>query len=239
MLTEQEIAEAKAKADAEAAEAKAKADAEAAKKNDGDEETVTIKKSELEKIQSDRDNYKKIGLQKKADERDLSGKGGEDDEDDDDNVIDEKKVNEFATSAARKVQRESAEKVAKRAFLSAHPEYVEDGEWTGLLANLTFKGDEMTADEVQDRMEAALFEHKRKTGKLEEHLKAERERGVEEGRMRGGMEFGHSGGGRGDKNDAGGSGTLSSKAESMARAMHIDPEKLKKVDIKKDNVIQM
>lgn len=235
MPTEQEIADAKAKADAEAAEAKAKADAEAAKGSG--EETITVKKSDYEKLESDRDNYRTAALKKKADERSLDGKGDQDD--DDPNVINEKKVNEFATSAARKVQREASEKSAKRAFLSAHPEYADDGEWTGLLENLTFKGDETTVDEVQDRMEAALFEHKRKTGKLEEHLKAERERGVQEGRIRSGMEMGHSSGGPGDRNVVPPGGTLSPKAQEMAQRMHVDPEKLKKIDIKKDNVIQM
>jgi hypothetical protein len=239
MLTEQEIADAKVKADADAAEAKVKADAEAAK--GGDEETVTIKKSEFEKIQSDRDNYRTAALKKKADERSLDDKGGKDDGDDEDeeNVIDEKKVSDLATASARKVQREASERIAKRSFLVAHPEYVDDGEWTGLLAQLTFKGDELTVDDVQDRMEAALFEHKRKTGKLEEHLKVERERSVQEGRIRGNIEFGYQAGGQGDRNNAGDDGKMSAKALEMSQRMHVDPEKFKKVDIKKDNVIQM
>lgn len=219
---------------AAAAAAKAKADAEG-------EETITMKKSDLKKIEEDRDNYKKGLLQKKADERDLhagDGKGGEGDGAG--NVIDEKKVGEVATAATSKVLRDASEKTAKRVFLKAHPEYVDDAQWTALMSHLTFKGGELIHDEVLDRMDAALFEHKRSTGKLEEHLKSEHERGVREGRILGVLGSGRGTGGAGDRNEGGkGAGALSPKGEEMARAMHVDPEKVKKVDPTKDNVINV
>lgn len=221
------------------------------------EETITIKKSDHEKLQSDlkqsnedRDNYKTGLLRKKADERDLKGGGqgdgdkggeGEGGGEGNANVIDEKKVDEVATAATNKVLRDASDKTAKRVFLKAHPEYIDDNAWTSLLSHLTFKGGETTHDEVMDRMDAALLEHKRSTGKLDEHLKAERERGIKEGRIQGQTESGLGAGGTGgDHNEGGkGTGTLSEKGKEMARAMHTDPEKAAKVDPLKDNVIDV
>ena len=228
-------AAAKAAADKVAADAAAAAAAAGNGGGDG-EETITIKKSDFKKIEDDRDNYKKGLLQKKADERDLHGGG---DGAGAGNVIDEKKIGEVATAATNKVLRDASEKTAKRVFLKAHPEYVDDIQWASLMSHLTFKGGELTHDEVVDRMEAALFEHKRSTGKLEEHLKAEHERGVREGRIQEQTESGQGTGGAGDKNEGKGAGTLSPKGEEMARAMHVDPEKVRKVDTSKDNVIDV
>src|SRR3990167_7452625 len=194
----------KATADvAAAAAAKAKADAEG-------EETITMKKSELKKIEEDRDNYKKMGLQKKADEREFKGAGGGQGEGQGGSaVIDEKKVGEVASAAVTKTLRAASEKTAKRAFLTAHPEYADDAQWTSLLTHLTFRGTEMTHDEVADRMEAAILEHKRSTGKLDEYLKSEHERGVREGRIQGELGSGQGTGGAGDRNEgAKGAGQL-------------------------------
>ena len=234
---------------AKAAADKATADAAAAaagKSGGSGEESVTMKKSEVEKLQADlkqsnedRDNYKKIGLQKKADERGLHAAGGDGGQGGG-ATIDERKVGEIASAATTKVLRDAGEKVAKREFLHDYPEYIEDVQWTGLMSHLTFRGGEVTKEEVRDRMEAALLEHKRSTGKLEEHLKAEHERGVREGRIQGELGSGRGTGGAGDRNEGGkGTGALSPKGEEMARAMHVDPEKAKKVDPSKDNVINV
>src|SRR3990167_7317689 len=189
--------------DAAAVAAKAAADAAAAAAagagngnggGDGNE-TVTMKKSDLKKIEEDRDNYKAGLLAKKADERDLHNKGGAGAGDGKGGsegagappaaVIDEKKVGEVASAAANKTMRDASERTAKRSFLKAHPEYVDDSQWTAMVAGLTFRGNEVTVDEVLDRMEAAVLEHKRSTGKLDEYLKSEHERGVREGRIQG------------------------------------------------------
>lgn len=227
---------------AKAAADKVAADATAAKAGGDGEEVVTMKKSDLKKIEEDRDNYKKGLLAKKADERDLhaggDGKGGAGAGGN--AVIDEQKVIEAATTATNKALRGASERTAKRSFLSAHSEYVDDAQWTALMSHLTFKGSELTSDEVADRMEAALLEHKRSSGKLDEYLKEERERGVREGRIQGEMGSGHGTGGAGDRNESGrGVGQLSPKGEEMARAMHTNPEKVKKVDLSKDNVINV
>lgn len=238
---------AKVAADKAAADAAAAAAAGAGNGNgSGDgEETVTMKKSDLKKIEEDRDNYKKMGLQKKADERDLhagagDGKGGAGDGAGAGAVIDEKKVGEVASAAANKAMRDASERTAKRVFLKAHPEYLDDAQWASMMANLTFRGTEVTTEEVSDRMEAAVLEHKRSTGKLDEYLKSEHERGVREGRIQGELGSGHGTGGAGDRNDGGkGAGSLSPKGEEMARAMHTDPLKAAKVDPSKDNVIDI
>lgn len=230
-------AAAKAAADKTATDAAAAAAAAGNGGGEG-EETVTIKKSDLKKIEEDRDNYKKGLLSKKADERNLGGDGGTGG--DKGNIIDEKKVGEIATAATNKAMRDAGEKTAKRAFLTAHPEYIDDVQWTALMSHLTFKGGEVTYDDITNRMEAAILEHKRSTGKLDEYLKSEHERGVREGRIQGELGSGLGTGGAGDKNEGGkGAGTLSPKGEEMARAMHTDPEKVKKVDISKDNVIDV
>lgn len=217
------------------------------------DETVTIKKSELDQIKSDRDNYKTGLLGKKADERSLDGKGGQEgagdgggdgEGDGKGNVaaieIDEKKIGEIASTAANKSIRTASERTAKRSFLTAHPEYVDDSEWTNLMAHLTFKGNELTHEDIVGRMEAAVLEHKRSTGKLDEYLKSEHERGVREGRIQAEVGSGHGTGGAGDRNEGGkGAGSLSPKGIEMANAMHTDPAKAAKVDPSKDNVIDI
>lgn len=216
----------------------------------GGDETITIKKADWEKTQADlkksnedRDNYKTGLLQKKADERDLNkgGQGGDGSGGQDQgagNVIDEKKVNEVASAAASKTIRDGSEKSAKRTFLKNHSEYLDDAQWTQLMSHFSYKGGETTVDDVLDRFEAAILEHKRATGKLDEYLKSEHDRGVREGRIQGELQSGLSTGGAGDKNEGGkGTGNLSPKGEEMARAMHTDPEKVKKVDPSRDNVI--
>jgi hypothetical protein len=239
------VAADKAAADAAAAAAAGAGSGNGAGAGDG-EETVTMKKSELKKIEDDRDNYKTGLLAKKADERNLheagagagAGQGAGDGKSG--VVVDEKKISETAAAATNKVMRDAAERTAKRSFLKAHPEYVDDAQWTAMMAHLTFKGSELTHDEVLDRMEAAVLEHKRSTGKLDEYMREERERGVREGRIQAEVGSGHGTGAAGDKNEGGkGAGTLSPKGEEMARAMHTDIEKVKKVDPSKDNVINV
>lgn len=209
------------------------------------EDTITVKKAEIDKLKEDSENYKSGMLKYKKDLDDLSQKNSNanqnqgQDGGNKSGQIDETKVGEVASSTVHKILREANEKTAQRSFKDRHPEYKDDAQWTGLLAELTFRGNELTSEEIGDRLESALLEHKRKTGKLEEYLKSEHEQGVREGRIQG--EFGsvHGTGGSGDKNDSGKVSNLSPKGEEMARAMHVDPEKVKRVDISKDNVIKI
>jgi len=247
MPSEQEIKEAADAAAKAAADKKAADDKAAADKKAADDaaaaggETVTIKKSDYEKTLKDLDNYR-IGLiGKKAEERKLGeggGDGGGNGGGGNGTGIDEKRAGEIAAAASTKAMRDANEKSAKRTFFKKYPQYLDDKEWQTLAANLTFKGGESTTEEITDRLEAAMFETLRQTGKLEEHLEKERLAGIEQGRTEGSMRDAAGGGAAGDRRDSGGGpGNLSPAGERMATAMHTDPEKVKKVDIGKDNVI--
>ena len=228
---------AKAAAAAKAATDAAAAAAAAPGNGGGDgEEKVVMTKAEHAKLIEERDNYKKATLIKKADERPLKPEGAPAPTAAE---VDEKKISDTATTAATKALRDANERTAKRSFLKEHPEYVDDGSWTALMSHLTFKGSELTAEEISDRMEAAVLEHKRSTGKLDEYMQAQRERGVREGEIRAQAGSGHGTGGGGDRHDAAAAGKLSAKGEEMARAMHTDPLKAAKVDPQKDNVIDV
>ena len=236
--------DAAAKAAAEKATADAAAAAAAAGNGGGDgEETVTLKKSDHAKLIEERDNYKKGLLAKKADERPLKPDAGGGDAAAQAAAAaagaDDKKIVDTATTAATKALRDANERTAKRSFLKEHPEYVDDGAWGALMSHLTFKGGELTSEEISDRMEAAVLEHKRSTGKLDEYMQAQRERGVREGQVMAQAGTGHGTGGGGDRHDAAAAGKLTPKGEEMARAMHTDPLKAAKVDPQKDNVIDV
>lgn len=237
MPTEQEIAAAKA---AEEAEAKAKADAEAEAKAEASDEDITIKKSELEKIKSDRDNYREGLLKKKTDERTLDkekDKGGSG------STIDEAKVAEIAkaqVSAGLAETHKSNENRAKLLISKKYNELIDDANWAGFISHFTGKRGKATVEDIMDDFEDSMLLYKRQTGKLEEHLKAERERGRREGFIESNLDKARDAGGAGDKNDGGKSSGFSTlKGEEMARGMHVDPEKAKKVDVSKDNVINV
>jgi hypothetical protein len=205
----------------------------------GGEETITIKKSEYEQVKTDRDNYKAGLIARKADERELKGGKDESAGKSGETSIDLVKVNETAVAAASKVLRDAGERGAKRLFLKDNPEYVDDAQWAALVSNLTFKGGEVTEAEVLDRMNAALLEHKRSTGKLDEYLKTQTERARREGRIQGQIDSSGGTGGAGDRNEAGRDTGLSEKGKEMARAMHVDPDKAGKIYPLKDNVINI
>ena len=249
MPTEQEQKEsddkvAAEKADSDAAEAVLKEVDELAEKGEAIKEDgfVKVKKSQLHQLASDKNNYKKATLSKKAEERQLDNKGGDGGKSVEvkADVIDQKKVEETATTTVTKTLRAAAEKTAKRQFFKDHPEYVDDKNWNDLLPNLSFKGDEVTHEEVLDRMEAAVLEHKRKTGKLDEYMEDQKKRARSQGFMEGRVDQGREFGGAGDRNGEGKEqGQLSEKGKEMARSMHVDPEKVKKVDVSKDSVIDI
>ena len=207
------------------------------------EETVTIKKSELEKIQSDRDNYREGLLKKKVDERTLGNQdgGGDSKQGGGSGSIDETKVKEIAKAESGAVLGEihkSNESRAKRAIMQKYSDLVDDTNWVQFMAHFAGKRGKATTEDIMDDFEDAMLLYKRSTGKLEEHLKAERARGVREGRIQAELESGRDAGGAGDRGEGGKStGTLTPKGEEMARGMHVDLEKAKKVDPSKDNVL--
>jgi len=206
------------------------------------EETVTIKKSDLKKIESDRDNYREGLLAKKASERSIDKEGGGSKGGDGGTAIDEAKVTEIAkaqVSAALAETHQSNENRAKLIIMKRHGELVDDANWVNFISHFTGKHGKATVEDIVDDFEDAMLLYKKSTGKLDEHLKSERERGIREGRIQAELGSGHTTD-AGDKNDSGKSpGFSSQKGEEIARGMHIDPEKSKKVDPSKDNVIQV
>lgn len=209
------------------------------------EETITVNKAEFEQIKSDRDNYRAATLKKKADERELGGKKEERSSGNQGNsgAIDEAKVTEIAKAQASAILSETHianENRAKRLFLQKHGEYLDDAQWTDLMANFYPRRGKVTIDDVLEDMEDAVLLHKKSTGKLEEHIKSESERARQQGRIEGELGFGRSAGGIGDRNESDRTrGKLSPKGEEIARGMHIDPSKVAKIDPKKDNVIEI
>ena len=239
MSTEQEEAEARA-----AAEAQADADAQAAAEAGAgdDEEEITVKKSEFEKIKSDRDNYRAATLIKKADER--AGKMNEEEKKEEFSAtIDEARVAEIAKaqiSAVREETYESNQKRANRVFLQKHPEYVDDAQWVQLMSNVSPRRGKSTPEDIMEDLEDGILLHKKSTGKLDEYFKSEAERAIRDSQIDNQFGLARSAGGIGDRNEVPKSAsTLTPKGEEMARGMHVDIEKVKKIDPSKDNVIQI
>lgn len=205
------------------------------------EETITVKKSEFEKIQSDRDNYRAGLLKKKADERSLDNKNK--DAGAGSIAIDEAKIAEIAKAQATAAFAEtykSNENRAKILITKKYGELVDDANWVGFMSHFNGRRGRATVEDILDDFEDTMLLYKRSTGKLDEHLKSEHERGVREGRIQGELGSGRGTGGAGDRNEAlRSTGILTPKGEEMARAMHVNPEKVKKVDLSKDNVIDV
>ncbi len=224
------------------------------KGGEGEEGTVTIKKSELDKIKSDRDNYREMGLDKKAKDRELKrkevqegGEGGDVDKGGGEAgggtaTIDETRAAEIARKEVDSYGEKAAKSNQQRAskiFLSTHKEYLDDSLWNDMMSNFHTTGNEATVEDYGDRLEAALLEHKRRTGKLQEYLDSERERGRQEGKTEAEAGSGRQAGGVGDKSEGQPSGQLSEKGKEIAKGVKLDPEKVEKVDPSKDNVIQV
>lgn len=220
------------------------------------EVTVTIKKSELDKIKSDRDNYRDATLDKKAKARELKkteqdggggegggeGTGGESGEGASGTIIDETRVAEIAQEKVNsygKLASKSNQERAKKQFLKTHKEYLDDPLWHDMMSDYRSSDGAVTVEDFVDNLENTLLIHKRRTGKLEEYLDSERERGRQEGMAEAEAGSGRSAGGVGDRNEGTPGNKLSPKGEEIARAVKLDPEKVKDVDPSKDNVISM
>lgn len=201
-------------------------------------ESVTIKKADLDKINSDLENYKKMGNTHKeaaekwaAYEKAEAIKAEAAKSQNNQGQFDESKVSEVT----KKTIREANQRTAQGIFFKNMPEE----EKTAVLAELKLSGNELTVEELTDRLDAALLEHKRKTGKLDEYMQQQNERKRQQGFLEGQMQIGHQGGGAGDRNGGGQAPKLSEKGEEMAQRMHVDPKKAAAVDPKKDNVINI
>lgn len=208
--------EAKIKADADkkiaddkkaADDAKASADKKAADDtaNNGDE-TVTIKKKDWEKTNSDLDNYRTGLINKKTQDRTLdpesepgnnnAGNGGTP-------TLDEKKVIEIATRTSQATSHKANEKTAIKQFLKTHPDYTEDKNWQELLPFLPKGINKDDPAAIIDAMEGAVLLHKRATGKLDEYLSERAETIKREADMNAQINMGFGAGGIGAKTNSG------------------------------------
>ena len=125
----------------------------------GENETITIKKVELDKVNSDLENYKSMGLKHKEDaerwrthEKTLADKAAADkvvaekaeadrikNQNGQGNQFDELKVSEVA----KKTLRDANQRVAQSSFFKG----VSDDERTAILAELHLTGIELTVEE--------------------------------------------------------------------------------------------
>lgn len=204
------------------------------------EEELNNLKSELEKTKSDRDNYRKATLDKKSQERSLDSKEGEGGKDQEgkQNQADVNKIVDEKLTGFEEKTRKNLQSRAQRKFLGKHQEFADDVKWNQVAVHLRLRGDEVTQEDYEDRIDEAHILHLRETGQLEQHIESERQKakqqGAVEAQARTGMQAGDNGDGRsgGQSKD-----TLTPQGEELTRKFGNEPDKVRKVDVKKDRVI--
>lgn len=194
---------------------------------DDTEDSVAISKIELEKLRKDHDTYREGVLHYKTKEKELISKKI----DSDTTTIDEDQkikqiVEQTSASIFGKIE-QSNEKKAKVLFLKKNPEYFDDTNWADLMTFYAGRRGKIDSDEITSDLEDAVLLHKKSSGKLDEYLSTERERGRREGVLSAGV---YSAGSAGGVGDVGSGGKASVKInEDMARAFHNDPEKVAEI----------
>lgn len=203
MPTPEEEAAAKAAADKKVADdAKAAADKKAADDAaaGGGDETITIKKKDWEKTNSDLENYKTGLLNKKAADRSLDGDGGQGSGNGSGNQnLDEKKVEEIATRVSQKNTHSANEKAAIKEFIKTHADYADDKNWAELLPFLPGKINKDDPAAIIDAMEGAALLHKRSTGKLDEYMAQQADQARRDAEMQAHVNMGFGAGGLGQR----------------------------------------
>lgn len=169
------------------------------------DDVVTIKKSDLKKIEEDRDNYRDGLLAEKTKNKNLPGNdGGNNGGGNSPAALDEKKVEEIATNAVHQVSKKTAEKNAKARFFKTNPEYLDDKVWQELLPHVAISKDDNDEDAIMSRLEDAVLVHKRRTGKLDEYLEQQRQNAQRQAEIDAQVNMGRNGGGVGGKANQGG-----------------------------------
>jgi len=174
------------------------------------DETVTIKKSDLEKLNKDLDTYRERVTGKKAGEFSLENNGGQGGNGDGSGsgsgaapALDEKKVEEIVTRTTSKQIHKANEKTAIKQFLKTHLDYTDEKEWQALLPYLPAGVNKDDPAAIVDALEGAVLLHKRATGKLDDYMKEQADRARREGEMNTQVNLGFSGGGVGGKANQG------------------------------------
>jgi len=195
----------------------------------GEEEKVSISKTEWDKINRDLNNYREGLLQKKAEERTIEKK----DEIKSPDIkidINEEKIQEITNKAQAgtiSLLEKENERLAIKSFLRDHPEYTDDTEWGQLISNYSPRHGKLSPQGILDDFENAVLLHKKETGKLDSYLQSYREKGRQEGAIEQRISSGYNAGGTGERG-AGSSGEqkVSARSIEMAKNMHIDPKSL-------------
>ena len=210
-----------------AADKKAADDAAAAAGGDG--ETITIKKKDWEKTNSDLENYKTGLLNKKAADRTLSQNADNGSQNNSSAALDEKKITEIAIKATKATTHSTNEKAAIKQFLAKHADYTEDKNWAELLPFLPANINKDDPAAIVDAMEGAVLLHKRSTGKLDEYMAEQAVTARREAEMNAQVNMGFGAGGNGQKLNQG--NQTDKPAEStveMGKRFGHDAEKLEK-----------
>lgn len=196
----------------------------------GSEETVTLKKSEHDKLVSDLNNYKTGLINRKAGDR-SGGEGGEGGQGSGDKPLDQKKVEEISTAAASKVLSQKATKDANKQFLSGHAEYLDDKQWQELLTHYHPKRGTLAPEDILEDFEDAVLAHKRSSGQLETYLNDQAEKRRKLAEANAAAEAGREAGSNGQRTSGGGTGgaTLTPDGQAMAQRFGHDPKKVAEV----------
>ena len=225
---EEKAAAEKAIADKAAADkiAADKAAADKAAGGGGNEETITIKKADWEKTQSDLKNYQTGLINEKTKNKTLDGAGNEPAVS---GAMDEKKVQEIAIAAANSRDHKKNEKGAIKRFVIAHPEYGDDANWQQLIPlykPVSGKDDE---DSIIADLEDAVLAHKRRTGKLSEYLAEQAEAARRQAEIDANVNIGQGAGGVGQRvntNERGSQTTVPQSTVDMGARFGHDKEKI-------------
>lgn len=220
--------------------------------NGGNEETVTIKKSELDRINNDLENYRKATLDRKAAEREAKKKEAEEAAKNTANeagqsnsiTLDEKKIKEIvqqAQTSTINIFEKANEKAAIKEFMGVHKELLDDATWTDFISDYSPRRGKTSKEEILEDFQDAMLVYMRRIGKLDEYLKKEAERMQEFNNANHRANIGHNAGSRGDGSSSGGSDNarITPTLERVSSHFKHDPKEIAKVDVSKDSEINV
>jgi hypothetical protein len=210
-----------------------------------EEETITIPKKQYDQTLTDLDNYRTGLIGKKAKERaegagaGAAGDGGGQPADNQGQnggggntpalgTMDETKVREIAVQASNDNLHKANQKTANQQFLKAHPEFLEDAKWQGLMTFFAAKRGKDTPDSILKDLEDAVLLQKRDDGTLDAYLEEQRKLAEQRGEVNAQVNMGRDGGGLGGKTGTGSAPAGVKVDETMASRFKNDPKEVAK-----------
>lgn len=197
-------------------------------------------KDKLEKVESDKDNYKKgmlkykdLTLDKK--EKKVEEKSEEEiypDWDEDSKKFQQQtlsKVEERAKASAMGVIEKANEKSAIATFVKDNPELAEGEAWSEVISNYNPRNGKETVQDITNDLEEALVITKYRSGKLSNSETEAEERGRKKGQAESQIAD-LSSISKTDSKTVKGESSISEGALEMASKMRVDPEDLAKED---------